>query len=78
MKGTVTSISSLYPVEEAQKAAKRLEEALAENAEELNRVKEFIADNTSLINLVQKLPEDLHHDIMVTLAHLFTSLIALY
>ncbi|KAH7576957.1 hypothetical protein JRO89_XS01G0182700 [Xanthoceras sorbifolium] len=65
VKGTVTSLSSMFPVEEAQKAAKRVEDALAEHQQELNLVKGFIADNTNLINLIQKLPEELHHDIMV-------------
>ncbi|GLU06401.1 hypothetical protein SLE2022_234410 [Rubroshorea leprosula] len=65
LKGTVTSLSSMFPVEEAQKAAKRVEEALEEKRKEKNRLNEFIADNTSLINLVQKLPDELHHDIMV-------------
>ncbi|GLT45849.1 hypothetical protein SLA2020_196510 [Shorea laevis] len=65
LKGTVTSLSSMFPVEEAQKAAKRVEEALEEKWKEMNRLNEFIADNTSLINLVQKLPDELHHDIMV-------------
>ncbi|TXG55125.1 hypothetical protein EZV62_020381 [Acer yangbiense] len=65
VKGTVTPLSSMFPVEDAQRAAKRVEDALSEKQQELNQVKEFIADNTNLINLVQKLPEELHHDIMV-------------
>ncbi|ESR60518.1 hypothetical protein CICLE_v10015278mg [Citrus x clementina] len=64
-KGTVTSISSMFPVDDVQKAAKRVQDALSEKQQELERVKEFISDNTNLINLVQKLPEELHHDIMV-------------
>ncbi|KAI9178067.1 hypothetical protein LWI28_022332 [Acer negundo] len=65
VKGTVTPLSSMFPVEDAQRAAKRVEDALSEKQQELNQVKEFIADNTNLIKLVQKLPEELHHDIMV-------------
>ncbi|PSS05701.1 RNA polymerase II subunit 5-mediating protein [Actinidia chinensis var. chinensis] len=65
VKGTVTKLSSLFPVEEAQKAAKRVEETIAERQKELNLVGDFIADNRGLINLVQKLPDELHHDIMV-------------
>ncbi|XP_052881253.1 uncharacterized protein LOC108483236 isoform X2 [Gossypium arboreum] len=65
VKGTVTSLSSMFPAEEVQKAAKMVEEKLSENQNEMNQLKEFIADNTSLINLVQKLPDELHHDIMV-------------
>ncbi|XP_015383135.1 uncharacterized protein LOC102625230 isoform X4 [Citrus sinensis] len=64
-KGTVTSISSMFPVDDVQKAAKRVQDALSEKQQELERVKEFISDNTNLINLIQKLPEELHHDIMV-------------
>ncbi|KAB2043470.1 hypothetical protein ES319_D01G019800v1 [Gossypium barbadense] len=65
VKGTVTSLSSMFPAEEVQKAAKMVEEKLSEKQNEMNQLKEFIADNTSLINLVQKLPDELHHDIMV-------------
>ncbi|KAI9177915.1 hypothetical protein LWI28_020590 [Acer negundo] len=65
VKGTVTPLSSMFPVEDAQRAAKRVVDALSEKQQELNQVKEFIADNTNLIKLVQKLPEELHHDIMV-------------
>ncbi|KAG2397178.1 uncharacterized protein HKW66_Vig0145860 [Vigna angularis] len=64
-KGTVTSLASLFPVEEAQKAAKRVEDAIADNRGELDRVRGFIADNNNLVNLVHKLPEELSHDIMV-------------
>ncbi|XP_007022868.2 PREDICTED: RNA polymerase II subunit 5-mediating protein homolog isoform X1 [Theobroma cacao] len=65
VKRTVTSLSSMFPTEEAQKAAKRVEETLLEKQNEMNQLRGFIADNTSLINLVQKLPDELHHDIMV-------------
>ncbi|XP_031255327.1 RNA polymerase II subunit 5-mediating protein homolog isoform X2 [Pistacia vera] len=64
-KGTVTSLSSMFPAEDAQKAAKRVQDTITEKQQELDRVNEFIADNTNLINFVQKLPEELHHDIMV-------------
>lgn len=64
-KGMVTSLSSLFPAEDAQKAAKRVEEKIEEQRHEMDRLKQFITDNTNLVNLVQKLPEKLHHDIMV-------------
>ncbi|XP_027908947.1 RNA polymerase II subunit 5-mediating protein homolog isoform X1 [Vigna unguiculata] len=64
-KGTVTSLASLFPVEEAQKAAKRVEDAIADKRSELDRVRDFVADNNNLVNLVHKLPEELSHDIMV-------------
>ncbi|KAK6157920.1 hypothetical protein DH2020_012168 [Rehmannia glutinosa] len=64
-KGTVTQLSSIFPAEEAQKASKRVEEAITERQQQLNQIKGFIDDNISLINLVQKLPDETHHNIMV-------------
>ncbi|KAL6284798.1 hypothetical protein ACE6H2_015727 [Prunus campanulata] len=64
-KGTVTSLSSLFPVEDAQKAAKRLQDSIAERQQTLDQLGGFVADNASLINLVRRLPDHLHHDIMV-------------
>ncbi|KAK8648097.1 hypothetical protein V6N13_128859 [Hibiscus sabdariffa] len=52
VKGTVTPLSSMFPPEEVQKAAKLVEDKLSEKRNEMNQLKEFIADNTSLINLV--------------------------
>jgi len=65
-KGSVTSLASLFPVEEAQRAAKRVEDTIADKQSELDRLRGFATDNNSLINLVHKLPEQLSHDIMVT------------
>lgn len=65
VKGTVTSLSSLFPVEEAQKASKRVEETISERQKQLDQLRDFAADNNTLINLVQRLPDQLHHDIMV-------------
>nr|POE96686.1 hypothetical protein CFP56_32685 [Quercus suber] len=62
--GTVTSLAEMFPAEDAQKAVKRVQEKLAEIQNELNRVRGFISDNSNLINLVQKLPEQLHHNII--------------
>ena len=64
VKGTVTPLASLFPPEEAQKASKRVQDALADRQSELDRLQGFIADNTALVNLVQRLPDELHHDIM--------------
>ncbi|KAL3633807.1 hypothetical protein CASFOL_022569 [Castilleja foliolosa] len=64
-KGTVTQISSMFPPEEAQKASKRVHDAIDERQQQLNQLKGFIGDNVSLINLVQKLPDETHHNIMV-------------
>ncbi|KAI4377158.1 hypothetical protein MLD38_014836 [Melastoma candidum] len=63
--GSVTSLSSLFQPEEARKAARRVEDTISERQEEVERLKGFVADNTALIGLVQKLPDELHHDIMV-------------
>lgn len=64
-KGTVTPISSLFPAEEAHKASKRVQETISEHQEQLDQLKDFMNENTNLINLVQKLPDELHHNIMV-------------
>ncbi|KAL8031186.1 hypothetical protein ABFX02_13G008300 [Erythranthe guttata] len=64
-KGTVTQLSSIYPAEETQKASRRVQDAIAEREQQLNQLKAFIDDNTSIMNLVQKLPDETHHNIMV-------------
>ncbi|KAI6697330.1 hypothetical protein NL676_017449 [Syzygium grande] len=63
--GTVTSLASMFPADEARKAAERVQGAIAEKRRELDRVRGFVADNAGLVGLVQKLPEELHHDVMV-------------
>ncbi|CAH9099232.1 unnamed protein product [Cuscuta epithymum] len=65
VKGTVTSLSSLIPVDEAQKALQRVHEAVAERRKQMDQLNGFVAENRSLIDLVQRLPDKLHHDIMV-------------
>ena len=65
-KGTVTSLSSMFPPEEAQKAAERVKDDIAEKHRELDTLHRFVDDNTALINLVHHLPEELHHQIMVS------------
>lgn len=64
-KGTVTPLASVFPPEEAQKAANRIHDAIGEKKTELNSLLGFVNDNDNLVNLVQKLPEKLSHDIMV-------------
>ncbi|KAL9342897.1 hypothetical protein Peur_063328 [Populus x canadensis] len=64
-KGTVTPLASMFPVNEAQKAAKRVEEKIGEKQKELDCIKEYVTENTNLINLVSRLPDELNHDIMV-------------
>ncbi|CAM8954387.1 unnamed protein product [Rhodiola kirilowii] len=65
VKGTVTSLSSMFSQEEAQGAARYVEEAIAEWTKELDRLRSFVDDNSGLVKLVQRLPDQLHHDIMV-------------
>jgi unconventional prefoldin RPB5 interactor 1 len=68
-KGTVTPLASMFPVNEAQKAAKRVEEKIGEKQKELDCIKEYVTENTNLINLVSRLPDELNHDIMVSKYH---------
>ncbi|XP_074370210.1 uncharacterized protein LOC141711565 isoform X2 [Apium graveolens] len=64
-KGTVTSLASLFPPEEARKASKRVLDTIAEHESELHQLNQFVSDNNNIIDLVQRIPEQLHHDIMV-------------
>ncbi|XP_058730402.1 uncharacterized protein LOC131602334 [Vicia villosa] len=64
-KGTVTPLESQFPVEEVNKATKQFQDAIAEKNKELHVLQRFVADNNNLVNLVQKLPEQLSHDVMV-------------
>ena len=66
-KGTVMQLSSVFPEEEVQKASMRVQDTIAERRRELEKLRSFKDDNTSLINLVRKLPDETHHDIMVSL-----------
>ncbi|XP_031742955.1 RNA polymerase II subunit 5-mediating protein homolog isoform X1 [Cucumis sativus] len=65
VKGTVTSLASLFPAQDARKAASRVQDAISEKQRELEQLRGFITDNDNLIKLVQKLPEELHHEVMV-------------
>ncbi|CAI9089374.1 OLC1v1023940C3 [Oldenlandia corymbosa var. corymbosa] len=64
-KGTVTPISSLFSPEDTQKASERVQQKIAEQHKHLDVLKGFISENTDLINLVQTLPNELQHQIMV-------------
>ena len=59
------SLSSLFPPEETQKASERVQDTIAERRNQLDQLKSFVSDNTNLINLVQTLPNELQHQIMV-------------
>ncbi|XXG46432.1 hypothetical protein AAC387_Pa02g1282 [Persea americana] len=64
-KGTVKPLASLISVEEAQKAAKRVHEAIAEREKEASYIERFITENNNLFKLVHTLPDQLSHHIMV-------------
>lgn len=64
-KGTVTPLASLFPAEEVQKASQRVQDVIAEREQQLKQLNGFITDNNNLINLVHKLPDELHHELMV-------------
>lgn len=64
-KGTVISLSSIFPVEEAMKAQKRVAGDIKHRNKDLDTLSQFAAQNSSLINLVKRLPDELSHDIMV-------------
>lgn len=65
----MTSLASVFPIEQSQKAAKRVEEAIADKQTELDRLRGFLADNNNLVSLVHGLPEQLSHEIMVYFQH---------
>ncbi|CAO2841513.1 unnamed protein product [Amaranthus hypochondriacus] len=64
-KGTVTPLSSVFPADEARKASQRVHDTILDRNKELDILNNFVADNTNLINIVQRLPDELHHHIMV-------------
>ncbi|XP_078448037.1 prefoldin chaperone subunit family protein isoform X1 [Wolffia australiana] len=64
-RGSVTPLSSIYPAEEAHKAAKRVQNAIVDRQKELQRLSQFSSENKNLINLAQSLPDELSHEIMV-------------
>ncbi|KAJ0439517.1 putative prefoldin alpha [Helianthus annuus] len=66
VKGTVTSLSSIFAPEDAQKASVHVQEVISERQKEVQQLQAFLNDNTSLVNLVKKLPDQLHHDIMAS------------
>ncbi|KAL4586294.1 hypothetical protein LXL04_010930 [Taraxacum kok-saghyz] len=76
-KGTVTSLSSIYSPEDSQKASVRVQETISERQKEVQQLQTFLNDNTNLVNLVKKLPDQLHHDIMANHPHLDSFLISL-
>nr|KAJ0208841.1 hypothetical protein LSAT_V11C400168750 [Lactuca sativa] len=52
VKGTVTSLSSIYSPEDAQKASVRVQEQISEYQKQVQQLQGFLNDNTNLVNLV--------------------------
>ncbi|KAL4580801.1 hypothetical protein LXL04_017005 [Taraxacum kok-saghyz] len=48
-KGTVTSLSSIYSPEDAQKASVRVQETISERQKEVQQLQTFLNDNTNLV-----------------------------
>ncbi|KAH7664041.1 unconventional prefoldin RPB5 interactor 1 protein [Dioscorea alata] len=65
VKGTVTPFDSVYSPAAVREAAAKVHDSIADHQKDLARVQGFFSDNTNLINLVQRLPDELSHDIMV-------------
>ena len=64
-KGTATPLGAVFSPEETRRAVERVAEAVAGRRSELGRVQGFFADNAALVSLVQRLPDELSHEIMV-------------
>ncbi|GKA50435.1 RNA polymerase II subunit 5-mediating protein homolog isoform X1 [Tanacetum coccineum] len=67
VKGTVTSLSSLYSPQDTQKASLRVQETISEHHKNIQQLQTFLNENNILINLVKKLPDKLNHDIMASM-----------
>ncbi|KAF3337132.1 unconventional prefoldin RPB5 interactor isoform X2 [Carex littledalei] len=65
VKGKAIALDSVYSPEETAKAVHRVEEVVAERRRELDGLRRFAAENSSLSSLVQRLPDETFHDIMV-------------
>ncbi|WVZ67574.1 hypothetical protein U9M48_016629 [Paspalum notatum var. saurae] len=64
-KGTATPLGALFSPEETRKAVARVAESIADRRAELGRLQGFVADNAALVSLVNRLPDELSHEIMV-------------
>lgn len=69
-KGTATPLASAFSPEETRRAVSRVAQAIADRRADLARVQGFFADNAALVNLVQRLPDELSHQIMVSYSSL--------
>jgi len=65
-KGTVTPLESQFSPEEVQNATKHVQDAIVVKNNELHQLRAFVDDNNNLVSIVQKLPEQLSHDVMAS------------
>ncbi|CAL4959624.1 unnamed protein product [Urochloa decumbens] len=64
-KGTATPLGAVFSPEETKRAVARVAESIADRRGELGRLQGFVADNAALVSLVNRLPDELSHEIMV-------------
>ncbi|XP_062230321.1 uncharacterized protein LOC133928026 isoform X4 [Phragmites australis] len=64
-KGTATPLGAVFSPEETKRAVARVAEAIADRQAELERLQGFVADNAALVSLVNRLPDELSHEVMV-------------
>nr|CAB3479321.1 unnamed protein product [Digitaria exilis] len=64
-KGTATPLGAVFSPEETKRAVARVSESVADRRAELGRLQGFVADNAALVSLVNRLPDEISHDIMV-------------
>ncbi|KXG34043.1 hypothetical protein SORBI_3003G412400 [Sorghum bicolor] len=64
-KGTATPLGAVFSPEETKRAVARVSESIAGRRAELGRLQGFVADNAALVSLVNRLPDELSHEIMV-------------
>jgi unconventional prefoldin RPB5 interactor 1 len=63
--GTATPLGAVFSPDDTRRAVSRVAQAVADRRAELARVQGFFADNAALVSLVQRLPDELSHEIMV-------------
>ncbi|XP_062230310.1 uncharacterized protein LOC133928026 isoform X2 [Phragmites australis] len=62
-KGTATPLGAVFSPEETKRAVARVAEAIADRQAELERLQGFVADNAALVSLVNRLPDELSHEV---------------
>ncbi|CAM0884499.1 unnamed protein product [Alopecurus aequalis] len=64
-KGTATPLAAVFSPDDTRRAMSHVAQAVADRRAELARVQGFFNDNAALVALVQRLPDELSHEIMV-------------